>query len=359
MYTYICFDLETTGSRLVNRYDSRHRVVQLAATTIPACERFERVVNPGVPIPPSSTRIHHLSNERVQGCPAFEDVLPDFLAFCRRQKGTVVLVAHNALGFDIPMLRREFQRASVAFPDDWLVLDTLLVARHVWRHRSRFNLGDLYRHITGTELVDAHNAAVDVEALRLITEALLPHVQPGDLHGVCPNTHHPDETRLLDVRGIGPYRCRPFVGLLNSKSFKLTRNVNTLTLGDLRSFFSSKDLVTVEDILRTRCCLYDDDVVVQLLAAIYNSEPQVLHDHLVSRRNFSYEPFEFHAPMRRKLCQTGVRTATELLQLYAFEYEESPERFIQCLVRMGLRDQQGFTKLWNKHFRYKLQCEAS
>lgn len=45
----------------------------------------------------------------------------------------MVLVAHNARGFDVPFLIKEFSRCSFDIPPNWLFVDTLPLAREVMK----------------------------------------------------------------------------------------------------------------------------------------------------------------------------------------------------------------------------------
>ena len=62
-------------------------------------DRFERLVEPGVPIPPFVTRITGINAALVRGKPSFDSVLPDL----RRLFDGAVVVAHNA-SFDCNFL---------------------------------------------------------------------------------------------------------------------------------------------------------------------------------------------------------------------------------------------------------------
>lgn len=64
------------------------------------------------------------------------DLIPILLRYVgSRQKpdGYVVLVAHNARGFDVPFLIKEFSRCSFDIPSNWLFVDTLPLAREVMK----------------------------------------------------------------------------------------------------------------------------------------------------------------------------------------------------------------------------------
>ncbi|TCI32548.1 3'-5' exonuclease, partial [Exiguobacterium sp. SH4S7] len=98
--TYVVFDTETTG--LDPRRDA---VVQLGAVRVVnerliESETFDTLVDPGYPIPPSSTRIHGIDDSMVKDAPNMQSVCRRFERFCR----DAVLVAHNAV-FDLTLLQ--------------------------------------------------------------------------------------------------------------------------------------------------------------------------------------------------------------------------------------------------------------
>ena len=107
-------DLETTGGSA--QYD---RVMEVAAIRVEngvVQDRFERLAEPGVPIPPFVTRITGINAALVRGKPSFDSLLPDL----RRLFDGAVVVAHNA-SFDcnflsaglLPRRARLARRAAV------------------------------------------------------------------------------------------------------------------------------------------------------------------------------------------------------------------------------------------------------
>ena len=72
---FVIVDLETTGGSAL--YD---RVMEVAAIRVEngvIQERLERLVEPGVPIPPFVTRITGINQALVRGRPSFDSLLPD------------------------------------------------------------------------------------------------------------------------------------------------------------------------------------------------------------------------------------------------------------------------------------------
>ena len=105
----IVFDIESTG--LSPRHD---RIIELAAIKVmPDGTEIEKswLLNPTVPIPPETTKIHGITNEIVKDCPTFKDRAAEIFEFFR----DCDLSGFNADRFDIPCLEEEFARAGWNF----------------------------------------------------------------------------------------------------------------------------------------------------------------------------------------------------------------------------------------------------
>jgi DNA polymerase III subunit epsilon len=90
---YVVVDTETTGLQL----SQGDKIVSISAIRIHRgrvqnAGIFNTLVNPGRPIPPESTDIHHIDDQMVAGAPSMNEVYPQFIEYV----GDSVLVAHNA-----------------------------------------------------------------------------------------------------------------------------------------------------------------------------------------------------------------------------------------------------------------------
>ncbi|MBC7908474.1 MAG: histidine kinase [Rhodospirillaceae bacterium] len=117
----VVFDTETTGLK-----PSEDEIVQLGAVKVDhgkvlTAEGFERVVNPGRPIPPDSIRFHGITDQMVKGKPPLAVVLRQF----KDMVGDGVLVAHNA-AFDLSFLEAKRDQTDITLTNP--VLDTLLLS---------------------------------------------------------------------------------------------------------------------------------------------------------------------------------------------------------------------------------------
>lgn len=148
-------DLETTGVNL-----SSDRIVEIAIVKLlPDGSRQvkRKLINPGIPIPHSSSDIHGITDEMVKDAPSFKQVgneIKQFLDNCD-------LGGYNSNRFDIPMLMEEFLRAE--FEMD-LTNRRMVDVQHIFYTMEPRTLSAAYKFYCQKELIDAHSAEADVQA---------------------------------------------------------------------------------------------------------------------------------------------------------------------------------------------------
>lgn len=101
----VFIDLETTGTNI-----GTDRIVEIALLKVqPNGNRESKTmrINPTVPIPVESSRIHGIYDADIQDCPTFQDVARDLQALI----GNADLAGYNSNKFDIPLLIEEFTRS--------------------------------------------------------------------------------------------------------------------------------------------------------------------------------------------------------------------------------------------------------
>ena len=111
------------------------------------------LVNPGRPIPPSSTAVHGITDQMVAEAPGVDEVLRQFHAFA---KGTV-LVAHNA-PFDMLFLRR--REAALGLRFDMPILDTVLLSAVLFGQHEVHSLDALTHRLGIVIPVEARHTAI-------------------------------------------------------------------------------------------------------------------------------------------------------------------------------------------------------
>jgi DNA polymerase III subunit epsilon len=160
---FVVVDLETTGGSAL--FD---RVLEVAAIRVQngvVQDRLERLVEPGMSIPPFVTRITGINASLVLGQPSFQSVLPDL----RRLMDGAVLVAHN-VAFDGNFLAHAFTRADM--PWDGERLCTLRLARRLIPGLHSYRLDSLCAFL-GFTFVQRHRAGPDAEATLHLLQHLI------------------------------------------------------------------------------------------------------------------------------------------------------------------------------------------
>jgi DNA polymerase III subunit epsilon len=148
-------DLECTGMNL-----STDRIVEIAIVKIMPDGRKlvkRKLLNPEVPIPPSQTDIHGITDEMVKDAPTFKQVANEIRQFIDISD----LAGYNSNRFDIPMLVEEFLRAS-------LELDfrnrKLLDVQKIFHSMEQRTLSAAYKFYCNATLEHAHSAEADALA---------------------------------------------------------------------------------------------------------------------------------------------------------------------------------------------------
>jgi len=162
-------DTETTGLDV-----NRDRVVSIGGVRLVGghlyrATNFDRLVNPGVAIPPRSTAIHGITDPMVADAPAFPEVyaaLEEILA------GTVV-VGHQ-IAFDLAMLRAECARHGCAWSEPpWL--DTLLLSTALLPELNTASL-DAVASELGVSIHGRHTALGDSLVTAEVFASLVPRL---------------------------------------------------------------------------------------------------------------------------------------------------------------------------------------
>ncbi len=159
-------DLETTGLNI-----GTDRIIEIAIVKIlPDGSRNvkRKLLNPGMPIPPSSTDIHGITDEMVKDAPTFKLVAQEIKQFL----DNCDLSGYNSNRFDIPLLMEEFLRAEVEFD---LKGRRLVDVQNIFHKMEQRTLSAAYKFYCNKSLENAHSAEVDASATAEILEAQIKH----------------------------------------------------------------------------------------------------------------------------------------------------------------------------------------
>uniref|UniRef100_A0A3B4WGD8 exodeoxyribonuclease III n=1 Tax=Seriola lalandi dorsalis TaxID=1841481 RepID=A0A3B4WGD8_SERLL len=178
--TIVFFDLETTG---LNTYVCD--IIQLSAVcgervfnvyTLPRCALTESAKQvTGFTVSDDGLFLHGV---HVHTTPLVE-ALTSFIAFLRSFRRPVVLAAHNARGFDAPILTRVLTQCSLRQEFQQVVsefLDTFLLSKNLFCGLSSYSQENLVRHFLGTTY-NAHNAVEDAKMLQELYRTWRPSKQ--------------------------------------------------------------------------------------------------------------------------------------------------------------------------------------
>jgi DNA polymerase-3 subunit epsilon len=178
----IVLDTETTGMQL----DS-DRVIELGmllfefdAVTgriFKIIKAFDQLEDPGFPIPPESTQVHHITDEMVRGKSIDDDEVASML------QDVSVVIAHNA-GFDRPFVEAR-----------WPVFENMHWACSLrdinWQEEGLGSAKLEYLLYKLGYFYDAHRAEMDCRALLEMLNCLLPQSQTSALLRLLESMNQP------------------------------------------------------------------------------------------------------------------------------------------------------------------------
>lgn len=187
----IFFDLETTGVNI-----TKDRIVELSYIKIyPNGMEEERTirVNPEMPIPPESTKIHHITDEDVKDKPTFKTIAKEL----ERVFEGCDIAGFNSNKFDVPLLAEEFGRADVSFDVSKRKMIDIQTIFHKMEQRT---LSAAYKFYCNKDLEDAHSAAADTRATYEVLKAQLDKY-PSLENDVDFLSNYSSQTRNVDIAG--------------------------------------------------------------------------------------------------------------------------------------------------------------
>lgn len=158
------FDLETTGVNV-----GSDRIVEISVVRVNidnSTDILTKRVNPGIPIPESSSKIHGIYDKDVADCLTFKELAPQLAQFINNCD----LAGFNSNKFDVPVLVEEFLRADIDFD---LKNRKLIDVQNIFHIMEPRNLSAAYKFYCDKPLHNAHSAEADTIATYEIFKAQL------------------------------------------------------------------------------------------------------------------------------------------------------------------------------------------
>lgn len=151
----IFFDLETTGTNI-----TKDRIVELSYIKVypEGTEESKTLkLNPGIPIPPESTAIHHITDGDVKDAPKFREIAE----FLLKIFDDCDIAGYNSNKFDVPLLIEEFNRVGLMFE---IAGRRFIDVQNIFHKMEQRTLKAAYKFYCGKELESAHSAYGDTKA---------------------------------------------------------------------------------------------------------------------------------------------------------------------------------------------------
>ena len=170
----LVLDLETTGLDV-----RKDRVIQIGAMDMQGASMEEsllinQLINPGIPIPRSSTEIHHIKDEDVADAPYLHDVAKTLVDAMKKK---VVVGQHIA--FDLAILKREFARHNLVWHEP-VSLDVSMLVGALQPALFDVSLESVTTFL-GVTITDRHTAHGDCLATANSWQKLIPLLQKKNI----------------------------------------------------------------------------------------------------------------------------------------------------------------------------------
>ncbi|WP_080904871.1 3'-5' exonuclease [Parabacteroides sp. Marseille-P3160] len=162
----VFFDLETTGMNII-----KDRIVEISYLKVYPNGNEDsktRRINPEMPIPAESTKIHGITDEDVKNCPTFKEVAKSLAA----QIEGCDLAGYNSNRFDIPLLAEEFLRVGI---DIDLNKRKFIDVQTIFHKMEQRTLSAAYKFYCNKSLENAHSAEADTKATYEVLKSQLDH----------------------------------------------------------------------------------------------------------------------------------------------------------------------------------------
>lgn len=134
--------------------------------------------DPGVPIPPESTAVHHITDDKVKGFPHPAEVMKEFIKeISAVAEGDAVVIGGHNSEFDFQFLSK-----YADIPESWRKICTMRLGRRYEPKARNHKLETLYREhykLSSPRTAQAHDALCDVwMAFEMLLHLMKVHQKP-------------------------------------------------------------------------------------------------------------------------------------------------------------------------------------
>lgn len=186
----VCLDVESTGV-----WVEKDKIIEIALVKYALdgrTETFHHRVHPGISIPAAVTKLTGITDQDVKDSPLFKEVAREALEFI----GDSDLGGFGIERFDLPLLEREFNEAGIKF--EWKCRK-IYDAQKVFHLNEKRDLSAAYKFYCDKDLVGAHSALADTEAVLAILKKQVEKYGEGqDEISVLDKFEYPVHSDFLD-----------------------------------------------------------------------------------------------------------------------------------------------------------------
>ncbi len=169
---YAIVDIETTGGHAGT--GSITEVAIILHNGMDAEDRYQTLVNPGMPIPRYVQSLTGITDEMVASAPQFSEVAEEIFKHLEGR----IFVAHN-VNFDYSFLKQHLALAGFTF--DASKLCTVRLSKKIFPGYQSYSLGNICRSLE-IPLYSRHRAMGDAEATAKLFTRLVSADQQGHIH---------------------------------------------------------------------------------------------------------------------------------------------------------------------------------
>jgi DNA polymerase III epsilon subunit-like protein len=172
------FDTETTGLNI-----KKDRLVSVFCENKHKNWKMNVLTNPEIEISIGATKVHGIDNKVVKDKPFNKEVLKVLVKIFNDTK---IICGYNIFKFDIPLVINLCKTENINIDyKNYKYIDVFLLLKYVLDDEERQDIGPLtlsnvYKYITKKELTNAHDAAADCYATKVVLDWIIDNYHVDD-----------------------------------------------------------------------------------------------------------------------------------------------------------------------------------